>query len=74
MIREIKINPVLNGFVVDIGCQKIVFTDAKLMAKKLVEYYTAENPNEVEDDWLSNSTNSKLISARFDCQQAEVST
>ncbi len=57
-MKDIKIKPVLNGFIVKIGCQRIVFTSLADMTKELKRYYGAKKPDEVEKDWLDNSINS----------------
>ena len=58
MIRDIKIKPVLNGFIVDIGCQELVFNRLTGMIKSLEEYYGADEPDKVEKKWLGKSINS----------------
>lgn len=57
MIRDITIYPVLNGFVVHAGCQRIVFTTANDMLANLEKYYNA--PDEVEKHFLEKSVNAK---------------
>ena len=57
-MKDIKIYPVLNGFVVKVGCQKIVFTSLAELTKELKRYYGAKNPSEIDKDWEENSINS----------------
>lgn len=45
-MREINIRQVLNGFVVGVGCQTVVFTDIDTLCHQLKEYSIA--PSEVE--------------------------
>lgn len=51
--RDIKIKPVLNGFIVIVGCQTVVFRDVHQMASELVRYYT--NPGNVELEYLATA-------------------
>lgn len=53
MIREIQINAVLNGFVVKIGCQTVVFTSVDDLTTKLNEYF--KNPQETENNFLKDN-------------------
>jgi hypothetical protein len=55
MIREIHIRPVLNGYIVNVGCQTIVFTDRKTAVGTLSDYL--HNPDEVEKHFLANALN-----------------
>ena len=56
-MRDITIKPALNGYVVRLGCQRIVFTDRAQMLQELNSYL--ENPNEVENTYLRKSINSR---------------
>ena len=60
-MEDIKIKPVLNGFIVEAGCQTLVFEKLANMVLALNEYYGAENPDRIEKAWLSNSINSNKI-------------
>lgn len=55
MTREIIIRPVLNGFVCDVGCQRVVFTDKQTMLGQLSEYY--DKPEEVEQRYIERAVN-----------------
>ena len=55
MTREIIIRPVLNGFVCDVGCQRVVFTDKQTMLGQLSEYY--DKPEEVEQRYRQRAVN-----------------
>jgi hypothetical protein len=55
MIREIKINAALNGFIVNVGCQTVVFNDAKKMCEEILTYVT--KPNETEKKYVTKSIN-----------------
>ena len=57
MLRTIKINAVLNGFVVDVGCQKLVYTSVDSLLQDLKDYLT--NPKEVEARFIKDSINTK---------------
>lgn len=55
MIREIKITPVLNGFVCKVGCQTVVFTSIVEMTKSIESYY--KNPEAVEKIYIAEAIN-----------------
>lgn len=55
MTRQIIITPVLNGFVADVGCQRVVFTDKQTMLAQLSEYY--DKPEEVEKRFIATAIN-----------------
>jgi len=60
MIRDIKIKAVLNGFIVECGCQTIVFNNIDELTVELNRYLNS--PDKVEKYWMSNSINSKHTS------------
>lgn len=37
-MKEVKINAALNGFIVDVGCKKMVYTDISSVLRDLREY------------------------------------
>ena len=45
----------LNGFVCDVGCQRVVFTDKQTMLGQLSEYY--DKPEEVEQRYIERAVN-----------------
>ena len=51
--RSFSVEPVLNGFVIKIGCQTVVASSAKELVK-LVEKYM-EAPESTEETMLKNS-------------------
>lgn len=53
--RKVRITPVLNGFIVKVGCQTVMFDDAEKMGKELARYYA--DPDAVEKEYLDNATN-----------------
>lgn len=55
MPRTLKIQPVLNGWVVHVGCQSVLFTELERMASEIRRYYL--NPSEVEADYLVHAVN-----------------
>ncbi len=61
MIREIKINAVLNGWIVNVGCQTLVYRDDEELAKDLLSYL--RNHEETERQFTNNSVNSFLLKA-----------
>ena len=62
MIRDIRIKPVLNGFIVDVGCQTVVFDDIDKMILELSKYL--REPSEVEGSYLNNALNAGKIKPR----------
>jgi len=59
MIRDIHITAVLNGFIVKVGCQRVVYTSVSGLLDGLHEYYA--NPTDKEVKMLATSLNSKHI-------------
>jgi len=55
MIRDISIHAVLNGFVVQVGCQTIVFNTVESLASNLVLYLN--NPSEFEKEFVHTAIN-----------------
>jgi hypothetical protein len=55
MTRAITITPVLNGFLIAVGCQQVVFTDKQSMLAQLSEYY--DNPDQVEKRFIERGIN-----------------
>lgn len=49
-VQEIKIQKVLNGFVLKVGCQAIVFEQKNQMLSELARYY--DNPQAVEKEYM----------------------
>ena len=49
--RTITIGTVLNGWVVTVGCQQVVFTDWMVLVAAMTEYM--KNPAETEHRWLT---------------------
>jgi len=59
IMRSITINPVLNGYVCQVGCQTVTFTTRSIMLMELDRYL--DNPRKVEEEYLKNSINRDLI-------------
>ena len=55
MTREIIIQPVLNGYVCVVGCQRVAFTDKQTMLEQLSEYL--DKPDEVEQRYIERAVN-----------------
>lgn len=55
MTREIHIRPVLNGYIVTVGCQTVVFTSPAVLTAELLRYYN--NPDKVAKEYMANPTN-----------------
>lgn len=49
-MREIRINKALNGYIVNVGCQTLVFTDIGEVCTELTRY--AAEPEKVEKEYL----------------------
>ncbi len=57
MLRQLSIRPVLNGFVVMVGCQEVVFTSRETLTASLADYLV--HPDETEARWCAESLNAK---------------
>lgn len=57
MMRDIIIKPALNGFVVRVGCQRLVFKDLLSMLTQIEQYY--KDPVPVETHIREHSLHSK---------------
>mgnify|MGYP003395068272 CR=1 FL=1 len=54
-MKEITIRPVLNGFIVKVGCQELVFPSMEMITKELIRYQV--NPDTVEKEYLERAVN-----------------
>lgn len=54
-MREVRITPVLNGFIVTVGCQTVVFTSMNDLLRELKSYQI--DSASVEKEYLSGSIN-----------------
>ena len=59
MIRAFEVRPVLNGYIVSIGCQKLVYNDREALVGVIDMYLKA--PEEVEKTILRTSCNAEFI-------------
>ena len=59
MIREITIRAVLNGYIVNVGCQIVVFQNRDYMMRELLRYL--ENPDEVEEEYTTKGLNTDQL-------------
>jgi hypothetical protein len=57
MARTLTIRPVLNGFVVDVGCgsESVVFSNISDLCTAIGRYYT--NPEQVEQEFRDKAIN-----------------
>jgi hypothetical protein len=53
--RPISITPVLNGFIVSVGCQNVVITNPDELGKEIAAYY--KNPSVVEKIYVETKVN-----------------
>ena len=60
-MRDINIHPVLNGYVVTVGCQTVVF-GGKLALVRALESYL-ENPEKIEKQYLTEAVNPMVVNA-----------
>jgi hypothetical protein len=51
--RRVQIDEVLNGFVVQVGCQRVVFNSIQALTNILTEYY--RDPRRVEEIFLKRA-------------------
>lgn len=54
-IREIAISPALNGYIVKVGCQRLVFETSDRMVSELSNYLN--DPEATEDEYIKNAVN-----------------
>ena len=59
MIREITIRAVLNGYIVNVGCQIVVFQNRDYMMRELLRYL--EKPDEVEEEYTTRGLNTEQL-------------
>jgi hypothetical protein len=62
-IHRIQIQPVLNGFVCQVGCQTVVFNDPDKMALEIARYY--KNPKKVESEFVEKAVNQTMDMQRI---------
>ncbi len=53
--RSAQITPVLNGFIVQIGCQTVVFDSPAALGAAVIEYYL--DPEKTEKKYFANRVN-----------------
>ena len=61
-MRNITIKPALNGYIVDVGCQTVVFASRIALMHELTRYL--EKPSEVEAEYLKDAVNPRK---RLEC-------
>lgn len=54
-MKDIHIHPVLNGFIVTVGCQQIVYNNRHVLVSDLAEYFA--DPKATEERILKESIN-----------------
>lgn len=59
MIRNIEIRAVLNGFIVQVGCQTVVFDNIAQLQAALYSYLT--DPEGTEKKWTKLAINAKYL-------------
>lgn len=58
VMREVTVRPVLNGFVVQVGCQTLVFNRIEDVTENLVAYQ--KDPEGTEKKFAENAVNKTL--------------
>lgn len=58
MVRRVVIIPVLNGFVVKVGCQEVVIKSVEELGYEIERYY--KHPEKVEEEYLKNAINERI--------------
>lgn len=71
-MRDIIIKPALNGYVVRLGCQRIVFPTRDLMMRALSDYL--DNPEKIEEQYKYGSLNSKQLGFTRERKSEEIHT
>ena len=56
--RNIKVVPLLNGFLVEIGCQNVVFTSIQDLLRAIGRYYA--DPAGVSKEFVDNALNKTI--------------
>lgn len=59
MTRTLIIEPVLNGYIVKVGCQRVVFASGDEMLAALARYLV--RPDELEKEYWQKSVNRDLL-------------
>ena len=54
-MKDVLISPVLNGWIVTVGCSKVVFTQKMVLLAELDRYMG--NPDEVEKEYMEKAVN-----------------
>ena len=70
-MRDITIKTALNGYLVRVGCQRVVFNNRETMLRALNDYL--ENPNKIEEMYTYGSINSKQLGFERDPHNRSVS-
>lgn len=58
MLRPIKIKPCLNGFIVEVGCQTVVFNTPDQLGAEISRFY--KDPNKVEQEFIAKRVNDMM--------------
>lgn len=54
-MKEVRVRPILNGFVVAVGCAEIYFLSIEELCVEIARY--AKDPDRIEKDYLLNAVN-----------------
>jgi len=54
-MKDIKIKPALNGWIVEVGCKKVVFNSLREMIDEIKAYIA--DPEEAEKHYMDNAVN-----------------
>jgi hypothetical protein len=57
VLRPFEVQPVLNGYIVRIGCKTLIFASIEALVSTIDKYL--REPDAVEENYLKNSINSK---------------
>jgi len=63
MLRVVEITPVLNGWIIKVGCQTVAFNDLNHMLEEIQAYL--EDPDETEKRYRESAVNAKHL--KGDC-------
>ena len=69
-MRKVVIEPVSNGFIVTVGCQKLVFNSIDILCGELKRYQA--NPEQVEKEYQATALNKMSDCRPPDIQQEAV--
>ena len=72
VMREVHVRPVLNGFIVQVGCQTLVFHRIEDVAANLIAYQN--DPEGMENEFIDRAINRTMTYVDIDRSSVGVGT